>query len=834
MPACRAAALPRRLGELIDLSDSIKLSNTHFQLAALPFEQGSMSAESVVADFLESRSAMVRSIARSFRPAAGHSNIRLPDLVCDDSGTLPDFGPYLRFYAAHQRDLEFRVRNLQDRVRFAVEGLSPRLARLVSLEKALDRTLLAQHRLSFSRVPRLLEQRFLVLAEGEGTDEALLLKCRQDMQSLLLAEADARLLPVLGPDRSNRRRTHSSRIRNPDDGYTMIRILIFCASALGAAAILWTCAEFIGNDSLAFAITLVIGAVYVIGLVELARFRHATASLTHALERPPTDAEHALEDWLAQLHPSLSASTRLRIGGQPVGLPAPVLTPYLVGLLVMLGLLGTFAGMVETLGGAVIALEGSTELAAIRNGLAAPIEGLGMAFGTSVAGVAASAMLGLNATLCRRERLMAVRTLDNAVGSHFRQYSLAYQQQATFTALQAQSAALPAVAEQLSAIGQRLESMGERLEQVLVEQQSGHLQSQQAQFSALADTVAESLNTSLASSGRLAGDSLRPVMTEAMADIRNDIQASQQQYLEQQAHSLSQLREQSDTRYSELREQLINADQQRFEQLRSDLESLHDSHQAQQLDSQASFVTALEDTSQTLQKQVADNAGALHSEFRDMLGNVQPALQSAAGQFASLLSSTEELVAARQQAEHNWQHDQEQRLAELSQNLASELGQLRAAEGKRADAAVARLAELEAVVTDHLARLGSALEAPMARLIETAAETPAAAAEVITALRSEISQNLERDNALLAERNTLVEQPAYTVRLPRRYHQRPARRPGTNGERLRRDTGGHQPALHRRIGREDPTDHRYRCRCGRQRRRYCRPRRCLQQRRGNL
>ena len=58
----------------------------------------------------------------------------------------------------------------------------------------------------------------------------------------------------------------------------------------------------------------------------------------------------------------------------PLALPAPVLTPYLVGLLVMLGLLGTFVGMVETLQGAVIALEGTTELQAIRAGLAAPIK----------------------------------------------------------------------------------------------------------------------------------------------------------------------------------------------------------------------------------------------------------------------------------------------------------------------------------------------------------------------------------------------------------------------------------------------------------------------------
>src|SRR3546814_19811137 len=64
----------------------------------------------------------------------------------------------------------------------------------------------------------------------------------------------------------------------------------------------------------------------------------------------------------------------------------PVLTPYLVGLLVLLGMLGTFLGMVATLRGTGLALEGSTDLAAIRASLAAPVQGLGFAFGTSVAG----------------------------------------------------------------------------------------------------------------------------------------------------------------------------------------------------------------------------------------------------------------------------------------------------------------------------------------------------------------------------------------------------------------------------------------------------------------
>jgi ElaB/YqjD/DUF883 family membrane-anchored ribosome-binding protein len=65
---------------------------------------------------------------------------------------------------------------------------------------------------------------------------------------------------------------------------------------------------------------------------------------------------------------------------------------------------------------------------------------------------------------------------------------------------------------------------------------------------------------------------------------------------------------------------------------------------------------------------------------------------------------------------------------------------------------------LESTVTKHLAELGTALEAPMTRLIETASETPKAAAEVIRQLQSEIARNSERENELLEERQRLVQE----------------------------------------------------------------------------
>jgi hypothetical protein len=93
----------------------------------------------------------------------------------------------------------------------------------------------------------------------------------------------------------------------------------------------------------------------------------------------------------------------------------------------------------------------------------------------------------------------------------------------------------------------------------------------------------------------------------------------------------------------------------------------------------------------------------------------------------------------------------------LSALWRTELGALRDQESQRVDAAVQRLGDLEAAVSQHLASLGAALEAPITRLLQTAAEVPQAAAAVIGQLREEMSRVAERDNLALQERSLLLE-----------------------------------------------------------------------------
>ncbi len=176
------------------------------------------------------------------------------------------------------------------------------------------------------------------------------------------------------------------------------------------------------------------------GALELRRFHQATSALDRALQGL-AEPLASLGDWLGQLPASLQTAVRLRIEGERVALPGPALTPYLAGLLVLLGMLGTFLGMVVTLSGTSVALERATDLQTMRDSLAAPVKGLGLAFGTSVAGVAASALLGLMSALCRRERLQVAQRLDACIATTLRAFGRAQQREESLRLQQQQAAA---------------------------------------------------------------------------------------------------------------------------------------------------------------------------------------------------------------------------------------------------------------------------------------------------------------------------------------------------------------------------------------------------------
>jgi hypothetical protein len=121
----------------------------------------------------------------------------------------------------------------------------------------------------------------------------------------------------------------------------MNRNISLFAFILGLLAVFWVAVGYIGGSGIALGVTCLIALVYIAGASEMRRFHTNTAGLAAALDQIPDDLPH-LGEWLQRVPAALQNTVRLRIEGERVALPGPSITPYLVGLLVLLGMLGTF------------------------------------------------------------------------------------------------------------------------------------------------------------------------------------------------------------------------------------------------------------------------------------------------------------------------------------------------------------------------------------------------------------------------------------------------------------------------------------------------------------
>ncbi|HBX72886.1 MAG TPA: hypothetical protein DEG86_07870, partial [Halieaceae bacterium] len=327
----------------------------------------------------------------------------------------------------------------------------------------------------------------------------------------------------------------------------MIRFFAGCLFLLGAGLLAWLALGFAVSSLLALVVTLVIALAYTVGALELWVFQRDTQRLQQALQAGDGEARE-FEHWLATLPAALRSAVARRIQGEPIALPGPLLTPYLTGLLVMLGLLGTFIGMMIALQGAVGALEGSTELAAIRAGLTAPIKGLSMAFGTSVGGVAASAVLGLLSAMARRQRLAVVRELDVQGARLFPgQGPLHYRQQMLHEA-RTQTGQLPLLLAQVEALVTRVDSATDSLHTRMLEGQEDLQNKLVTLHTGLFEHVGQSLRESFAASGREAGESMAPILRDTMQAIAAQTEATQttvRDGVDNQLAALAEVREQA-------------------------------------------------------------------------------------------------------------------------------------------------------------------------------------------------------------------------------------------------------------------------------------------------
>ena len=195
----------------------------------------------------------------------------------------------------------------------------------------------------------------------------------------------------------------------------LIRMLIFLIVVAGIAAALWAplYEAFVGNAALNSVIlgALVLGIGYVIrqtlrlapeqrwllgvqrnGKLKQHNARPVLLATVHAMLADQHQGEHLSALSLRSVLDGVAA--RLDEGRE--------ISRYMIGLLVFLGLLGTFWGLLQTIG-AVGMVVGSLDtnsndfsamMAQLRSGLDAPLSGMATAFSSSLFGLAGSLILG--------------------------------------------------------------------------------------------------------------------------------------------------------------------------------------------------------------------------------------------------------------------------------------------------------------------------------------------------------------------------------------------------------------------------------------------------------
>ncbi len=545
----------------------------------------------------------------------------------------------------------------------------------------------------------------------------------------------------------------------------------FVVFLVGLVVVCWIGAGYLGTNPLASAVTLLIGACYLSGAFELRAYQRATAALARdvsGLSEPPSD----LSAWLGQLHPSLRSAVRSRIEDQRVALPGPALTPYLVGLLVLLGMLGTLLGMVVTLRGTGAALESATDLQAIHGSLAAPLKGLGFAFGTSIAGVATSAMLGLLSALCRRERIQAGQLLDTKIATTLRVYSNAHQRDETLRLLQRQAEIMPTLVDRLQTMMSTIEQQSLVSNERQIASQQAFLDGSQAAYARLTASMGQSLQASAAESARAAGAALQPLLETTMAGLARETAALHDTVthaVQRQLDGLSTGFEASTATVADIWKRALTEHTRSSEaltgQLHSSLDRFSETFEQRsagllegvsaRLEATVGKVSqawnqALSRQEQTGEKLAADNQHAL-TEIVAAFGQQSDAQLRAMSESHAGLQT--ELASGDQARLASWTGTLASMAATLSEEWAETGAQTARRQHEIGDTLERTVRELSAQTEAH----AKSTIAEIGQLVQAASEAPKAAAEIVAELRQKLSESLASDTAMLAERARLME-----------------------------------------------------------------------------
>lgn len=203
--AASGESLAERLGHWLKVNDAITLfSALSPRSAPVPSDVLPPSGETnLVEELARLRSALARAIlADDIGKLVSKAGLSLTTPTPGATAEfVADFAPYRRYYFAQQRSMVAGIGALRLRARDVLSRRTAALQQLAELDGVLDQALGSREQELLATIPLLLEKRFDAVSQqaaAEADAGKWLADFCKDLQSVLLAELEVRLQPVMG------------------------------------------------------------------------------------------------------------------------------------------------------------------------------------------------------------------------------------------------------------------------------------------------------------------------------------------------------------------------------------------------------------------------------------------------------------------------------------------------------------------------------------------------------------------------------------------------------------------------------------------------------------
>ncbi len=208
-----ARSLSSQLSQWLGWADAIALSSALKANAPAMPPTASAAAGTEAQECARVRATLADAIVEDTSLASRRRGPSRRSALPDPVDAQVDYAVYRQRYLTLQQTMETAIGNLRARLRVALSSRAPGMAKLATVDAAMERVLGAREQCLLGAVPTMLEPHFqrlrqaeaAALAEAQAAGQPAAVRpgawlgvFRKDMQSVLLAELDIRWQPVEG------------------------------------------------------------------------------------------------------------------------------------------------------------------------------------------------------------------------------------------------------------------------------------------------------------------------------------------------------------------------------------------------------------------------------------------------------------------------------------------------------------------------------------------------------------------------------------------------------------------------------------------------------------